>query len=119
MTKILVVEDNELNMKLFYDILTYQNFEVIKAFDGLDAFEKIKNNKLDLIILDIMLPKMDGFELIKKLNSEHIKYPKIIVTSACAMDEDKNRALKSGIKTYLTKPIDINKFISTVKENLS
>ncbi len=118
MKKILVVEDNELNMKLFYDILTYQKFDVEKALDGLEAYEKIKNNDYDLIILDIQLPKLDGFSLLKKLNDDKIKFPNVIITSACAMDSDKQKAEGFGIKDYLTKPIDINAFIKTVKSYL-
>ncbi len=114
MKKILIVEDNELNMKLFYDILTYQKFDVEKAVDGLEAYEKIKNNNFSLIILDIQLPKLDGFSLLKKLNDEKIKLPNIIITSACAMDSDKRKAKDFGINNYLTKPIDINNFIKTV-----
>ncbi len=119
MKKILIVEDNDMNMKLFYDVLSYNNYNVVKAFDGLDAFEKIEHDNFDLIILDMLLPKMDGFSLIKKLKDENIKYPKIIVVSACAMDADKQKALALGIENYLTKPIDINNFLKVVKENLS
>lgn len=119
MTKILVVEDNELNMKLFYDILTFQKYEVVKAFDGLEAYNLIKNNKFDLIILDILLPKISGLDLVKKLNLEKIQYPNVIITSACAMDDDKKRASELGIDTYLVKPIDINTFIKIVKEKLN
>ena len=116
--KILIVEDNELNMKLFFDILTYQTFEVEKSFDGLDAYNKLKENKYDLVILDIQLPKLDGFSLIEKLKYENIILPSIIVVSACAMDSDKQKAKDYGIFDYLTKPIDINNFIKTVKEKL-
>ena len=102
MKKILVVEDNELNMKLFFDILQYQKYDVIKAYDGLEAFEKIKENKFDLIILDIQLPKMNGFEFLQKSIDEQIDLPKIIIVS----------------NDYITKPIDINNFIKVVKRNL-
>lgn len=118
MTKILIVEDNELNMKLFNDVLQYQNYLTDKAFDGEEAFEKIIKNRYDLIILDIQLPKMDGFSLIEKIKKENIKTPPIIITSACAMDEDKKRAKMLGIDTYITKPIDIMSFINTVKSKI-
>lgn len=114
MKKILIVEDNELNMKLFYDILTYQKFDVEKATDGFEAYEKIKNNNFNLVILDIQLPKLDGFSLLKKLSDEKIKLPNIIITSACAMDSDKQKAKNFRINDYLTKPIDINNFVKTV-----
>ncbi len=105
-------------MKLFYDILTYQNYDVEKAYDGLEAYQKIESNKYDLIILDIQLPKMDGFKVLKKLKEKNISLSNIIIVSACAMDEDKAKAKAFNIETYLTKPIDINNFLKTVKEKL-
>lgn len=119
MKKILIVEDNELNMKLFFDILQYQKYLPDKANDGIQAYEKIKNNKYDLIILDIQLPKLDGFGLLERLNKEKITIPPVIIASACAMDADKARAKEFGIKNYITKPIDINNFVVTVKKELN
>ena len=116
--KILVVEDNELNMKLFFDILTYQKYDVDKALDGLEALDKIKNNIYDLIILDIQLPKLNGFDLLEKLKKEKTVVPNVIIASACAMDSDKARAKEFGIETYITKPIDIKKFVEVVKKEL-
>lgn len=118
MKKILIVEDNELNMKLFFDILKYQNYEPDKAFDGLEAYEKIKNNKYDLIVLDIQLPKLDGFSLVEKLKKENVKLPNILITSAHAMDSDKQKAGELEINNYITKPIDINNFLKMVKSLL-
>ena len=118
MKKILVVEDNELNMKLFFDILTYQKYSVDKAFDGIEAYEKIKNNLYDLIILDILLPKLNGFSLLEKLKNENIEIPRVIIASACAMDSDKEKAKEFGIQNYITKPIDICKFVQIVKNIL-
>ena len=118
MKKILIVEDNELNMKLFQDILQYQNYQTDKAMDGVVGLEKIKSNEYDLIILDIQLPKMDGFTILENLKKEEIETPPIIIASACAMDSDKLKAQNYGIKDYITKPIDINNFIKTVKQNL-
>ena len=119
MKKILIVEDNELNMKLFYDILQFQKYEPIKAMDGLEGYEKIKNNKFDLVVLDIQLPKMTGFQILEKLKEENIEFPPIIIASACAMDEDKKKAQELGIKDYITKPIDISNFIKIVKQKLN
>ncbi len=116
--KILIVEDNELNMKLFFDILTYQKYDAEKSFDGHEAYQKIKENNYDLIILDLQLPKLDGFSLIEKLKKENIKLPPIIIVSACAMDSDKQKAKQHNINDYLTKPIDINNFIKTVKQKI-
>ena len=118
MNKILIVEDNDLNMKLFFDILTYQRYDVDKAFDGLEAYDKIKNNNYNLIILDIQLPKLNGFDLIEKLKKENVSIPPVIIASACAMDSDKLKAKELGIKNYITKPIDIKNFVEVVKKEL-
>ena len=118
MKKILIVEDNELNMKLFFDILKYQNYEPDKAYDGFEAYDKIRQNNFDLIILDIQLPKLDGFSLLEKLNNEQINIPPVIIASACAMDSDKQRAKEFGINNYITKPIDINNFIKIIQQIL-
>jgi len=117
--KILIVEDNELNMKLFCDILEYQKYEIDKAKDGIEAYNKIKENEYNLIVLDIQLPVMDGFSVIEKLKKENIELPKILIASACAMDSDKTKAEKLGIDNFITKPIDIKKFIQKVKELLN
>ena len=119
MKRILIVEDNELNMKLVFDILQYQKYEPIKAEDGEIAYEKIKSENFDLIILDIQLPKLNGFELLEKLRKENISLPPIIISSACAMDSDKELAKKYGINEYITKPIDLNNFVKTVKHMLN
>jgi len=116
--KILIVEDNSINMKLFCDILELQKYHTIKAFDGLDAFDKLLNDKYDLMILDIQLPKLDGFSLLKKLKDNGIEQPKTIIVSAFAMDKDKQKAKELGCNDYITKPIDIMGFISKVKTTL-
>ena len=116
--KILIVEDNEMNMKLFSDILTYQKYDTDKAFNGQEAYDKIKDNEYDLVILDIQLPIMDGFSVLNELKQEKIDIPKILIASACAMDSDKLKAKEFGVENYITKPIDIKKFMSTIKEIL-
>ena len=119
MKKILIVEDNELNMKLFYDILQFQKYEPIKSYSAEEAYELLVKNEFDLMILDVKLPKMSGFDLLEKLQTENIAIPKTIIASACAMDEDKKKALEYGINTYITKPIDINIFVKAIKETLN
>lgn len=116
MKKILIVEDNAANMKLFCDVLGYKNYSVEKATDGLEAYEKIKSMQFDLVVLDIQLPKLDGLSLLKKIKEENINRPKILVVSAFAMDKDKQNAKALGCEDYITKPIDIMNFLSCVQK---
>ncbi|HIQ89420.1 TPA: response regulator [Candidatus Galligastranaerophilus faecipullorum] len=116
MKKILIVEDSPVNMKLFTDILEAKNYDVTKTYDGKEAYEKIKSSAYDLMILDIQLPVLDGFSLLKKLKDENIKYPKTIIVSAFAMDKDKQTAKMLGCENYITKPIDIMNFLAAVEK---
>ena len=116
MKKILIVEDNPTNMKLFADILEAKNYSVTKTYDGLEAYGVIKENSFDLMILDIQLPELDGFSLLKKLKDENINYPQTLIVSAFAMDKDKQKAKALGCDNYITKPIDIMNFLATVKK---
>lgn len=117
MKKILIAEDNELNMKLMKDVLEVQGFDVNIAIDGEAAFKKITSNKYDLLLLDLQMPKLSGFYVLEKIKKREIEL-KTIVVSACAMQEEIERAKNLGCIDYITKPIRINEFIATVKKNL-
>ena len=116
MKKILIVEDNPTNMKLFADILEAKGYSVTKTYDGLEAYGVIKENSFDLMILDIQLPELDGFSLLKKLKDENINCPKTLIVSAFAMHKDKQKPKALGCDNYITKPIDIMNFLATVEK---
>ncbi len=116
MKNVLIVEDNETNMKLFADILEAKNYNVTKAFDGLEAYNILKKESFDLLILDIQLPILDGFSLLKKIKDENIDCPNTLIVSAFAMDKDKQTAKALGCNNYITKPIDIMNFLSIVEK---
>ena len=119
MTNILIIEDNEINMKLFADILEAKGYSVTKIFDGKEGYEAIKKDNYDLVILDIQLPSMNGFEILEHLHDDAIELPKILVVSAFAMEHEIAMAKQLGAKNYLTKPIDIMNFIGTVSDILN
>ncbi len=119
MKNVLVVEDNQENLKLFKDILGLQNYDVKTALDGLEGFEKLTKDNYDLLILDLNLPRMNGFELMRKINSDKIKCPPILVVSAHAMEKEIKEAKSLGCMEYITKPIDIINFLATVKRILN
>jgi len=115
--KILIVEDDELNRKLFKTLLQGANYEVIEAENGEDAVRMAKENIPDLILMDIQMPVMDGITATKILKSDPstLKMPVIAVT-AYAMEGDEEGFLVEGFNGYISKPIDINAFIETVKK---
>ena len=113
--KILIVEDNEMNRDMLSRRLVKKGFEIIIAVDGEEGVKKTFSEKPDLILMDMSLPVMDGWEATKKLksNSDTSKIP-IIALTAHAMAQDKEKALAAGCDEYDTKPIDLNRLLSKI-----
>ncbi len=103
MKKILIIEDEGVMNKLLREEFKERGFEVEYATDGKQGLELIKNKKADVILLDIILPKMDGFEILEKLKEEKIKTSPIILLTNLSEIGDIQRALDLGAKTYLLK----------------
>lgn len=112
MSKILVIEDNELNLKLMKDILISQGYEVDTAADGEQGLEKAMENDYGLILLDIQMPVVSGYDFLQFYNKE----TPVIVVSACAMETEVNKAKELGCADYISKPIQIMEFLSIVKK---
>ena len=113
--KILIVEDNEMNRDMLSRRLIKKGFEIIIAVDGEEGVKKTFSEKPDLILMDMSLPVMDGWEATKKLksNPDTSKIP-IIALTAHAMAQDKEKALAAGCDEYDTKPIDLNRLLSKI-----
>jgi osomolarity two-component system sensor histidine kinase NIK1 len=116
---ILLVEDNDLNQKLMKISLTRYNYSVTIAVHGLEGVQIFKIQKFDLILMDIMMPVMDGFEAtkeIRKIESQNIElgYTPIIAFTANTINNDRDKCIKGGMDDILEKPFDINKFRSIV-----
>ena len=119
MTTVLIVEDNELNRRLFADLLSTRGFSILEAHDGMQALESIKKNQPDLVLMDIQLPNMSGIEVTKEIRSlTNISQPKIIAVSAFALKQDAEKALAAGCNDYISKPITIGPFFQTIERNL-
>ncbi|KXZ39563.1 two-component system, OmpR family, alkaline phosphatase synthesis response regulator PhoP [Alkalithermobacter thermoalcaliphilus JW-YL-7 = DSM 7308] len=113
--KILIVDDEEHIVELLKFNLSLQGYKIDVAYDGLDAFVKIRENKPDLIILDVMIPSIDGFGLLKKVRSEkEIKDIPVIMLTAKDMEEYKIQGLQIGADDYITKPFSIKELIARV-----
>jgi len=120
MTKrVMIVEDNELNMKLFNDLLEAQQYETIQTRNGLHALDLARQHKPDLILMDIQLPEVSGLEVTKwlKEDEELARIPVIAVT-AFAMKGDEERIRQGGCEAYISKPISVLKFIETIRSYL-
>ena len=104
---ILVVDDERHIVRLVEVNLARAGYEVVSAYDGVEALEKIEENIPDMIVLDVMMPRMDGFEVLKKLqaNPKYKDIPVIMLT-AKAQDADIFKGWQSGVSSYLTKPFN-------------
>ena len=116
---VLIVEDNELNMKLFHDLLEAHGYDTVGTRDGGEVLELARAHRPDLILMDIQLPKVSGLEVTKwiKADPELQRIPVVAVT-AFAMRGDEERILQGGCEAYLSKPISIARFIETVRRFL-
>ena len=113
---ILIVEDNELNMKLFHDLLEAHNFKTLQTRDGNDALALAKEHHPDLILMDIQLPGVSGLEITRQIKADdEIKSIPIVAVTAFAMKGDEDRIRESGCEAYIAKPIHIDELISTVQ----
>lgn len=117
--KILVVEDEPHIVKLVSFILESNGYEVIQAFVGAEGIEKAKSEKPHLIVLDVMMPGMDGFEVARKLtNDPATNFIPILMLSSKAQFEDKMTGIDSGAMDYITKPFEKEDLLEKVKECL-
>ena len=114
MERILIVEDEESILMALADDLALEGYEVASAKDGLQGLSQAKENRYDLIILDIMLPKMDGFEVCKQLRQARVGTP-ILMLTAKSQEVDKVLGLELGADDYVTKPFSPRELLARVK----
>ena len=120
MTKtVLVVEDNELNMKLFHDLLEASGYNILQTRNGLEAIDIAREHRPDLILMDIQLPEVSGLEVTKWIKEDDdLRSIPVIAVTAFAMKGDEERIRQGGCEAYLSKPISVATFLSTVKSYL-
>ena len=117
--KVLIVEDNELNMKLFHDLLDSQGYETLQTREGLQAMALARAHSPDLILMDIQLPEISGLEVTKWLkDDEELAHIPIIAVTAFAMKGDEERIRQGGCEAYISKPISVMHFLETVRKHL-
>ena len=117
---VLIVEDNELNMKLFHDLLDAHGYNILQTKDGMEALEIVIKGWLpDAVVCDVMMPRLDGWETAVQLRrSPDTAHIKVVLITARAQEDDKTRGARVGADAYLTKPFDPNEMIRVVRELL-
>jgi len=117
--KVLIVEDNELNMKLFHDLLDSQGYATLQTREGLQAMALARQHMPDLILMDIQLPEISGLEVTKWLkDDEELAHIPVIAVTAFAMKGDEERIRQGGCEAYISKPISVMHFLETVRKHL-
>ncbi len=116
MPTILIIEDNQQNMYMLSYLLTQNNYNIIKAFNGLDGLKLAHENNPEIILIDIQLPDMDGYEICNKLRHNGLpKNTTIIAVTSYAMGGDKEKAIEAGADGYLEKPINPETFVGQMQ----
>lgn len=120
MAKILLVEDNEMNRDMLSRRLKRKGYEVVIAVDGEDGIEKARASAPDLILMDMSLPELDGWEATRLLKADAVmKRIPVIALTAHAMSSDRDKALDAGCDDYDTKPIDLPRLLGKIEALLS
>ena len=116
---VLIVEDNELNMKLFHDLLDAHGYQILQTKDGMEALDIAREHHPDLILMDIQLPEVSGLEVTKWLKEdESLKAIPVVAVTAFAMKGDEEVIRQGGCEAYISKPISVPRFIETIKSYL-
>ncbi len=117
--KILIVEDNDLNLKLFRDLLGANGYQTFETKEGIEAISMTRNVMPDLIVMDIQLPEISGLDITRKIKADgSIKHIPVIAVTAFAMKDDEEKILAAGCEAYLSKPIAIDVFLNTIRRFL-
>ncbi len=117
--KILIVEDNDLNMKLFHDLLEVHGYETVQTKDGREVLHLAKEHRPDLILMDIQLPEVSGLEVTRWIKEdEELRGIPVIAVTAFAMKGDEEKIRSGGCEAYIAKPISIASFLQTIEKVL-
>lgn len=117
--KVLIVEDNELNMKLFKDLLEANGIETIETSDGQNVLELARENKPDLVLMDIQLPEVSGLDVTKWLkDDDDLKSIPVVAVTAFAMKGDEQKIRDGGCEDYISKPISVSHFLEVIDKYL-
>jgi two-component system cell cycle response regulator DivK len=112
---ILIVEDNDLNMKLFHDLLEAHGYRILQTKDGMESLKLARQHRPDLILMDIQLPEVSGLEVTKWLKEDdELRAIPVIAVTAFAMKGDEEKIREGGCEAYIAKPISVANFLQTI-----
>jgi len=118
--KVMIVEDNELNMKLFRDLVEVSGYETVQTRSGLNVPELARQHRPDLILMDIQLPEVSGLDVTRQLKADaELRTIPVIAVTAFAMKGDEERIRAAGAEDYMSKPISVPDFIAMLKKFLA
>ena len=114
---VLIVEDNELNMKLFHDLLEAHGYHTVGTRNGIEALDLARKHRPDLVLMDIQLPEVSGLEVTKWLKGDpELQRIPVVAVTAFAMKGDEERIREGGCEAYISKPISVAMFLDTVRQ---
>jgi len=117
--QVLIVEDNELNMKLFHDLLEAHGYRTLQTRDGMEALRLARQHRPDLILMDIQLPEVSGLEVTKWIKEDDdLRSIPVIAVTAFAMKGDEEKIREGGCEDYIAKPISVSRFLQTIERYL-
>ena len=117
--QVMIVEDNELNMKLFHDLLEAHGYRTLQSRNGFEAMDIARAEHPDLILMDIQLPEISGLEVTKWLkDDEELNHIPVVAVTAFAMKGDEERIRQGGCEAYVSKPISVMHFLEVVRKHL-
>lgn len=118
-SKVLIVDDEPLNVDYLEQALEDSNYQIIVATNGREALDKIKRDQPDLVLLDLMMPILDGFEVLAQVKADQVlRDIPVIIVSASNDSKSVVRGIKQGAEDYITKPIDADHLVKKLKEYL-
>lgn len=120
MSTILIVEDNEKNLKLVRDVLRHRGHATVEAMTGREGLRLAREARPDLILMDVQLPDIDGVSALRELRADaSLERTAMIAISASVMPDDQRKIIASGFDAFITKPINVKQFIETVERHLA
>jgi two-component system cell cycle response regulator DivK len=117
---VMIVEDNELNMKLFHDLLEANGYMTMETRDGRKVMDMVRQQRPDLILMDIQLPEISGLDVTKLLKADQdLKTIPVIAVTAFAMKGDEQKIREGGCEDYISKPISVTRFLEVIDQYLN